>query len=275
MSPRGSSGSLPAAGRLARAYHAAVAAGLVWALGATVAAFQPPIFALGKRGLLGVALGETAVNSYSMIDGALNLLVASPSSPEWLMRGYFLLYSAMLLLAPLLWYAGSLLVWVVPLTPAARHDAGYWLQLLYSFNVLEVYLVCMVLSLLQLDAMAQQIAGEMSQGSCEAASQVLEDHFGDLVQPPTCLTLASGLLSAYWLLLAATLVGIPAGLVVARRLEEEEEEELSRRSGGSSAGDTAKERGGVELDAWISSEGGSERLLPATSQRSHSTRALV
>ena len=91
-------------------------------------------------------------------------------------------------------YAGSLLVWVVPLTPAARHDAGYWLQLLYSFNVLgvglvrwrrpravftafgreqvlEVYLVCMVLSLLQLDAMAQRSAGAMSPGSCEAASQ--------------------------------------------------------------------------------------------------------
>lgn len=89
-----------------------------------------------------------------------------------------------------------------------------------SLGALEVYVVCMILSIVQLDAIAQQIVGEISHGLCDTVGAVAEAHFAELVDPPTCLTLSAGIRPPYFLLTLATLVGIPAGLAVASRLDE-------------------------------------------------------
>jgi hypothetical protein len=218
-----------------------VAVALLLAIGLSAYAWFIPIFSLSKEGILGVAIGgERASKEYSVLDGASFLLLASPSSPPWLMRALQLLYYAVLIVGPALFYALSLFLWVVPLHAWLRHHAGFLLQLLYSFSAVDVYLLCMVLSLLQLDKVSQQITAELSHGGCASAEPTLDAHFSDLLGgTPTCLTLSSALLSAYWLLLAATLLGLPAGIAVARTLDREH-----LRIGGETA--AAAEREAVE-----------------------------
>ena len=196
-----------------------VSLSLLVALGVTAGACFLPVFRLSKGGLLGVVLGDAATEDYSVIDSGLGLRTASPASFGWLMEAYCYAYFVMIMGAPLLWYTLAFFCWVVPLTPTARHILGLVLNICFSFSALEVYLVCMILSLMQLDSIAQQIVGEMSVGMCEAAGAVLEKHFGDLVEPPTCLTLSSGVLLSYFLLCPVTLIGIPAGMTVASKLE--------------------------------------------------------
>lgn len=200
-----------------------VAVALLLAIGLSAYAWFLPIFSLSKEGILGVVLGEErSSKDYSVLDGASFLLLASPSSPPWLMRSLQVLYFAVLIVSPVLFYALSLFLWVVPLHAWLRHHAGFLLQLLYSFSAVDVYLLCMILSLLQLDKVSQQITGELSHGGCAAAEPTFDAHFSELLHgTPTCLTLSSGLLSAYWLLLAATLFGLPAGIAVARTLDRE------------------------------------------------------
>mmetsp|Transcript_25047 Transcript_25047/g.72035 ORF Transcript_25047/g.72035 Transcript_25047/m.72035 type:complete len:1162 (-) Transcript_25047:299-3784(-) len=218
-----------------------VSLSLIFAFCATLGACFLPVFRLSKGGLLGVALGGESSDEYSVIESGVQLRHASPSSPDWLMEGcrpvsplvslawlsrpelpsrYRVIYFLVIMVAPLAWYFGCLLAWFVPLSPSSRHAAGFMLNVCSSLGALEVYVVCMILSIVQLDAIAQQIVGEISHGLCDTVGAVAEAHFAELVDPPTCLTLSAGIRPPYFLLTLATLVGIPAGLAVASRLDE-------------------------------------------------------
>lgn len=201
----------------------AVTLALSLAVGLSTYSWFIPIFSLSKEGLLGVVVGvERSHDDYSVVDGAKFLLLASPSSPMWVMRALQALYVVVLMVSPVLWYGLSLWMWLVPTRAWIRHHMGLVLHLLYSFSAVEVYLVCMVLSLLQLDQVSQQFTGELSHGGCAAAEPMLEAHFREQLQAtPTCLTLSSRLQSAYWILLAATFFGLAGGLFINSMLDQE------------------------------------------------------
>ncbi|EOD35539.1 hypothetical protein EMIHUDRAFT_433872 [Emiliania huxleyi CCMP1516] len=151
-----------------------VSLSLIFAFCATLGACFLPVFRLSKGGLLGVALGGESSDEYSVIESGVQLRHASPSSPDWLMEGYRVIYFLVIMVAPLAWYFGCLLAWFVPLSPSSRHAAGFMLNVCSSLGALEVYVVCMILSIVQLDAIAQQIVGEISHGLCDTVGAVAE-----------------------------------------------------------------------------------------------------
>ena len=128
---------------------------------------------------------------------------------------------------PLLWLLLLALLWLVPLHAATQHRLLVAAEIAHAWSALDVFLLTLVASLLELDQFSQFIVGS----ECDGVNRLLSRYFSPLVSgEPRCFVVDAQLEPGVWLLFAASLVSMASGHLVmhggARALSDHE-----RRSG--------------------------------------------
>ena len=136
-------------------------------------------------------------------------------------------FFAVCLVVPLLWLLLLALLWLVPLHAATQHRLLVAAEIAHAWSALDVFLLTLVASLLELDQFSQFIVGS----ECDGVNRLLSRYFSPLVSgEPRCFVVDAQLEPGVWLLFAASLVSMASGHLVmhggARALSDHE-----RRSG--------------------------------------------
>ena len=112
-------------------------------------------FTLHVRGLVGAALGpERANRPFSVVSLGLEIGNVSSLAPSWVLlalQGTFMLTTTVL---PLAWSLHCLALWCVPLRPRQLRSMLIASETLYAWAMLDVLVVIVAASLLELDQVA-------------------------------------------------------------------------------------------------------------------------
>ena len=100
------------------------------------------------------------------------------------------------------------MLWSVPLHAATQRRLLIAAEVAHAWSALDVFLLTLVASLLELDQFSQFIVGD----ECDVVNGLLARYFAPLVQhEPRCFVVDAQLEPGVWLLFAASLVSMATG----------------------------------------------------------------
>ena len=168
-------------------------------------------FTLHVQGLVGAALGpERANRPYSVVSLGLEVGNVSSLAPSWVLLALQITFMLTTTVLPLAWGLHCLALWCVPLRPRQLRSMLIASETLYAWAMLDVLVVIVAASLLELDQVAKFTLGD----ECDGLNAALSSHpslGGLLPGEASCFGVVPTLEAGYWLLVAATLVSTVAG----------------------------------------------------------------
>lgn len=170
-------------------------------------------YTFAYQGLLGAVLGEGQTADFSVLETVSLLGNSSQLASTAVIVYLTVLVSLSVLALPLLWILLSLIIWLVPLTPRAHRYLLNSIEVCAAWSMLDVFVVMMLSSMLELDKFAQYIV----QDECWRLNDVLAyfPQLSDLLPgEPVCLGIVPSLTPPFWLLTAGTLISVPFSLIV-------------------------------------------------------------
>lgn len=171
----------------------------------TCAALGVTNFTLHIVGLVGAILGPQAASTpFSLTQLASEVLVISSEASPAILAALQLIYIVTCLALPLLWVVLVLVVWLVPLRPPKLRALLVVAETVYAWAMLDVLLVVICASLLELDQVAKFTLGD----ECAGIDRMLQqyDELGSLLPgEASCFGVQPTLDSGFWLCLGASI----------------------------------------------------------------------
>ena len=169
-------------------------------------------FSIRIGGLAGTLLGaEASATSYSLLSLGLALPGTSSRAGAATLPAFQAVFFIVCLAAPLLWLLLLALLWLVPLRATTQRRLFVAAEVAHAWAALDVFLVTLLASLLELDQFSQFIVGD----ECDALNALLRRYFGALVHgEPQCFRVDAQLEPGAWLLFAASAVSMATGYLV-------------------------------------------------------------
>ncbi len=178
----------------------------------TLAAASVNAFTLHFEGLVGGLLeasgGET--KSFSLLSLSTALLDFGRETEGTTMSVLPYAFIVLTLGVPLVWLAQLLTLWVLPLSRLWQMRLLSVAEVLQAWSALDVFLLTVVASLMELDKFAHFIVDDL----CAGVNGVLEDYFsgGDLVPgEASCFGVKATMEGGTWMLLAVSIVSMAVG----------------------------------------------------------------
>lgn len=168
------------------------------------------------RGLTGWMLDEDAVRGFSVV-GLANALPGDSPNPTGL--GVIFLQATMLIfvVATVFMHLGVLMaLWLAKLSEASQRRLFYAAEVLNSWVALDVFMVCIIASVLQIEQFSHFIIGSRCDAINGIIAEYLDSEVGGIDE---CFDVRSTLSRGTWLLVAAGLVWLAVGQTVMRLCE--------------------------------------------------------
>jgi hypothetical protein len=159
-------------------------------------------FTLHVVGLIGASLGKDANTDFSLVQLASKVgTVSSETAPLalWGLTGF---YAILCLVLPLLWIVLALIIWLVPMRPDTLRSMLVFAETVYAWASLDVMLVVIAISLLEIDQVAKFILGS----ECDSLNEMLEhyDSIGSLLPgEASCFGVQTTLNDGFWVCVLA------------------------------------------------------------------------
>ena len=159
-------------------------------------------FTLHVVGLIGALLGKDANTDFSLVQLASKVgTVSSETAPLalWGLTGF---YAILCLVLPLLWIVLALIIWLVPMRPDTLRSMLVFAETVYAWASLDVMLVVIAISLLEIDQVAKFILGS----ECDSLNEMLEhyDSIGSLLPgEASCFGVQTTLNDGFWVCVLA------------------------------------------------------------------------
>jgi hypothetical protein len=169
-------------------------------------------FTLHVHGIVGALLGDEADHAYSVVSLSLKLLTVSESglaSPVTLVF-FQIVFVFTVAIVPLLWTLVLLALWTLPLRPRTLRSMLVLGETAYAWAMLDVYVVMVAASLLELDQVAKFTLGD----ECDVINKALRSYpplGGLLPGEPDCFGVSPTLNIGFWLLTLAAVLSTAAG----------------------------------------------------------------
>ena len=182
---------------------------------AIVGACDVHTFSIRIGGLAGAALGAGAgPTPYSLIDVGNLLPRISSQAPPAALRLFQGVFFLICLVVPLLWLAILTTLWLVPLRIPTQRRLFVAAEVAHAWAALDVFILTVIASLLELDQFAQFIVGD----ECDGIDAALRTYFdytvgGDKAEE-RCFVVDARLEGGIWLLFCASLVSMVCGHAV-------------------------------------------------------------
>ena len=186
---------------------------IVVALGSLLAGAIIPSFQFVFKGAAALALrllNQKSSTDYSLI----NLGMLMPSSSEnpddplirFLQATFFIFALAM----PVANLLSLVVLWLTPLTLRAQHRLFVMVEVFNAWSGLDVFVLAIIGSLLELQRFAQFIVGD----HCDGINAILK-HFDKVLDgDDVCFDVVSSLLNGCWVLFSAALITISCSVIV-------------------------------------------------------------
>jgi len=189
--------------------------GLLSALGLSLVGMTATSFTLHVRGLVGVALQSHASTDWSVVSLSTEIGHITELAPPVILFCLQFIFVLTCCALPLCWPLLCLAIWTLPTSPRRLRSLLVACEVLYAWSCLDVFVVILAASLLELDQVAKFSIGK----ECDAINQVLAQYprlGGLLPGEPSCFGVAPTLDAGYWLMLAGVIISILAGGFVVR-----------------------------------------------------------
>ncbi|KOO24711.1 hypothetical protein Ctob_005435 [Chrysochromulina tobinii] len=167
-------------------------------------------FTLHVVGLIGALLGKDANTDFSLVQLASKVgTVSSETAPLalWGLTGF---YAILCLVLPLLWIVLALIIWLVPMRPDTLRSMLVFAETVYAWASLDVMLVVIAISLLEIDQVAKFILGS----ECDSLNEMLEhyDSIGSLLPgEASCFGVQTTLNDGFWVCVLAVVASHMCG----------------------------------------------------------------
>jgi len=188
--------------------------GLISALCLTCSSLFVSSFTLHVVGLVGAILGpDSASTTYTFISLAGDLPSISTETPQAVLYILQAVFVVCCLVLPVVWILMALFIWWGRWTPHALHTWLVYAETVYAWATLDVFLIVLFASLLELDKVVKFTIGD----ECDGLNQVLQDYpaLGDqLPGEASCFGVTPGLSLGMWLAVAGVVISNAAGGMV-------------------------------------------------------------
>ena len=159
-------------------------------------------FTLHVVGLIGALLGKDANTDFSLVQLASKVGTVSSETAPIALLGLQGLYVILCLVLPLLWIVLALIIWLVPMRPDTLRSMLVFAETVYAWASLDVMLVVIAISLLEIDQVAKFILGS----ECDSLNEMLEhyDSIGSLLPgEASCFGVQTTLNDGFWVCVLA------------------------------------------------------------------------
>lgn len=158
-----------------------------------------------------VPLHISPSTDYSLLDLGYLMPQSSENPNDPVIRFLQVSYYIFAITMPLLNLGSLLVLWLTPLTLRMQHKLFVVVEIFNAWSSLDVFVLAIVASLLELHQFAQFIIGDR----CDGINKILQAHFPHMSEP-VCFDVNANLLHGCWVLFVAAVVTLAASVVVMR-----------------------------------------------------------
>jgi len=127
-------------------------------------------------GYAGELLGDTTT-PYSIVSLIKDLPDATPTTPAAIIYAFQAVFGLICLVIPLAWLLQVAVLWAVPMSPSWQRRMRSFAEVLHAWSCLDVFLLTVLVSLLELNQFAAFIIG----GECDGLNKLVSQYLGYMV----------------------------------------------------------------------------------------------